>query len=327
MIISSCPTRISFSSCDHAPFDKNWGGEAINACIDKRVYCILRRRTEMEEHKFRISYSSTELCNSVNDIKNSLIRECLRFTKTTEPMEVIYLSDTPTKLGLATSSSLVLALLKALFYIKNISVSNEILFDYAYMVERELAGNVGGWQDYICCFGGFNYLTGYSKHVTRIPVKIAPDMVEHLESHCMLIYTGVRADSGVVLSGQLDLLKKGTTLNETIGIKKLVSRIHEILSQEQLVPMDLAAAIRESWELKKKLSDTMTTEHISDIESIVYKVCPDAGIRLVGGGGGRGLLLVIAPPGKHSAISNAVAPLISFPVKFDMGGVEVRRLW
>ena len=69
MIIASSPVRISLGSADHSPFAERFVGNALNIAINRRVYLFIRERNHMEEHKFRISYSKTELCEDVEEIK------------------------------------------------------------------------------------------------------------------------------------------------------------------------------------------------------------------------------------------------------------------
>jgi D-glycero-alpha-D-manno-heptose-7-phosphate kinase len=121
MIIASCPVRISLGSADHSPFAERYGGVALNFCIQEYVYTIVRKRTDLESSKYRVSYSRNEFCNSLNDIKHPLVREAIRKVGISDPLEIIHSSSIPSQLGLATSSSMAIALLKALFFYRNIT--------------------------------------------------------------------------------------------------------------------------------------------------------------------------------------------------------------
>lgn len=327
MIVASCPTRISLGSADHSPFAEKFGGVALSACINKRVYVILRKRNELEKYRFRVSYSKTELCESVDEIQLDIVREALKMVRVDDPLEIVYLADVPAQLGLATSSAFVMALLKALYFFKGTSISNDVLMDKAYVLERDILKQCGGFQDYICCLGGFNYLTGYSRNVNYRTLPLGPNRLRNLEEHCLLVYTGNQADSGVIMKDQIDLLKKGKTLEETFKIKTIVERTYKVVSSEEFSPMHLAPLVKESWDYKKRLSSSMTTPQIDAIEKKIYRVSQGAGLRLIGGGGGRGLLLVISSPQSHKKIQEAVAPLQTSTLKFDTDGIKIMKLW
>lgn len=327
MIIASCPTRISFGSADHEPFSSEYGGIALNACIDKRIYIILRKRNRLEKNKYRISYSTTELCNDIQGIRHPLVRGALQMMEVDDPLEIIYTADVPARLGLATSSSMALALLKGLYFYKGIGVSNEKLAEDAYMLERVILGECGGFQDqYGCCFGGFNFLTGSCREVNRAAIFMDPGKAKELGDRMLLIYSGNQEDSTRVLPEQLELLKKGATIEETLEIKEIVQEIYYILLNRDFKPMDLAMPMNRAWDLKKKLSSSMSTPVIQKLEDIVKKICPTAGLRLVGSGGGRGFLLVLAPLDLCSVIKKAVHPNIVTAVNFDWEGAKAQNI-
>lgn len=323
MIVSSCPTRISLGSTDHSPFSEKWGGCALNFSIDKKIYIIIRKRNCLEEFRYRISYSKTQLCNEIDEIEHPLVREAVRFSGVSDPLEIIYTADVPAKLGLATSSAMSIALIKGLLHYKNIAVSPEILADYAYTLEREILKEIGGFQDFYACFGGLQYLTGAPKKVIRKALPLTPDKANNLRNHMVLIYTGNQELSYKVLPEQLNNLKRGTTLEETIQLKHLVKEMQALIQMPDFEPMHLVPALKEGWELKKKLSSSMTSPLITEVEQAIGAICGEAGCRLVGSGGGRGFLLVLVPPRYHSKIKQAVYPLKTFDFDFDWDGAKV----
>jgi D-glycero-alpha-D-manno-heptose-7-phosphate kinase len=326
MIVSSCGTRISFGSCDHQGFDKNWGGLALNACINKRVTIIIRSRNDLESCKYRVSYSQTELCDEVESIKHPLVREALKYLKISDPLEIIHISDVPAQLGLATSSAMAIALLKGLLLYKNSSISPEILFNWAYNLERNLVKQPGGYQDYACVYGGINLLSGHAQSVNRIPVVLDIDDTKKLEEHLLLIYTGNKGDSANILEKQLQLLHKGATIDQTLQIKRLVKEMHALLLQKPFDPLLLSYPLKETWELKKLLAPDMTGSQVEAIEKIVVGVSPNAGLRLIGSGGNRGMVLVLTDPESKEEIKKRVHPFLTMDVEFDFEGATARRI-
>jgi D-glycero-alpha-D-manno-heptose-7-phosphate kinase len=326
MIIASSPTRISFGSADHTPFAERFNGVALNACIDRRVYAILRKRSSMEQYRFRIAYSRTELCETIADIEHPLIRGALDMLKIDQPLEILYAADVPATLGLATSSALAVALLAGLYYMQGECLDPEGLFEQAYRLEREYVGQPGGFQDYAVAYGGINYMTGFPHNIKRWAVKLCGDGMAELENHLSLVYTGSQGDSATALGEQLKRLNRRELTNETHRLKELVNQMYALMFSPDFKPMGLAPYLNETWELKKTFSAGMSTPHIMELEQKIRQVCPSVGLRLVGSGGGRGLLLVLSPPNSKAAICAAVAPQRCFDVKFDQEGVRVYSL-
>jgi D-glycero-alpha-D-manno-heptose-7-phosphate kinase len=322
MIIASCGTRLSFGSCDHLGFAEIYGGVALSICINKRIYVILRQRNNLEEYRYRISYSETELCNSVEEIQLNPVREAIKMVGVQSPLEVIYFADVPAKLGLATSSAFILALLKALYTLKGDPVPPEMLAENAYTLEREIMAVQGGFQDHEIWRGGINYLIGKPHKVTRHPVVLNSKAILDLESHLLLVYTGNRKSSEDVLTEQLQLLKSGATLEQTLRIKKLIEEMYTIMCNPAFKPMDLVHPIKEQWELKKQLSSSMVTDAVTEIENIVLSICSQAGLRLVGSGG-RGCMLVLSPPEYREKLIEALYNYICSPVSIDWEGCRV----
>jgi D-glycero-alpha-D-manno-heptose-7-phosphate kinase len=322
MIVSSCPTRISLGSADHHPFAERFGGIALNFCIDKKIYVIIRKRTRLEKEKFRISYSKTELCSSVDDITLDPVREALKMVGLDTPLEIIYASDVPARLGLATSSAFILALLKGLYYLRNTSVSPEILAEKAFTLERELLKQAGGFQDHYIGWGGINFLRGSPHRVTREAIVLTPEQIREFENHFFLIYTGDQGDSEKILPEQLEKLARGKTLDDTIKIKSLVHEMYSAMLKPTFHPMDLAVYMNEQWELKKKLSTTMTNPVIDHIEQAVKGACPQSGIRLIGSGG-RGFMLVLVPQEMRDKLIEALPGFKTATFSIDQEGCRV----
>jgi D-glycero-alpha-D-manno-heptose-7-phosphate kinase len=252
----------------------------------------------------------------------------MKMLKIDDPMEIIYASDVPSKLGLGTSSAMAAAMLKALMYFKGWGVSTEMLVDYTYKLEREILNEVGGFQDqFAVCFGGFNYLEGRPNNVKRTSVALQPIQAQNLMDHMLLVYTGNNGQSSDILQDQLALLKCGETLDDTLHIKTMVQEMYSTLLNPNFSPMDLGYVMREAWELKKKLSKSMAGPRVKKIEDTVLGINSKAGLRLVGGGGDRGMVLILTQPEFMDEIKKELAPLKTSKVEFEYEGVTVRRMF
>ena len=74
MIISRTPLRMSFAGggSDIASYYRQFGGAVVSTAIDKYIYVLLKRHSNLYNEKFRLNYSTTEICNSVSEINLSL---------------------------------------------------------------------------------------------------------------------------------------------------------------------------------------------------------------------------------------------------------------
>ena len=113
MIISRAPVRISLGGggTDLASYYSQHGGFLIAAGISKYVFIAVNKRF----HKtIRLSYSETEVVNTVDEIRHPIFREALKSIGVVQQVEVVSISDVPANCGLGTSSTFTVSLLNAL---------------------------------------------------------------------------------------------------------------------------------------------------------------------------------------------------------------------
>ena len=74
-----------------------------------------------------LQYSKTERCHSVNEINHDIIREVLKYFKIKKSFQIATFSSMPTFTGLGASSTLIVALLTAIYDLKGIKKSKNLL--------------------------------------------------------------------------------------------------------------------------------------------------------------------------------------------------------
>jgi D-glycero-alpha-D-manno-heptose-7-phosphate kinase len=113
MIISRTPFRMSFvgGGTDLPSFYTREPGAVISTTIDKYVYITVNRRFDQT---IRISYSQTEIVDSVSAVHHPLFREIMRDTGVDSGIEVTSIADVPAGTGLGSSSSFAVGLFHAL---------------------------------------------------------------------------------------------------------------------------------------------------------------------------------------------------------------------
>ncbi len=77
----------------------------------------------------------------------------------------------------------------------------------------------------------------------------------------------------------------------------------------------------ESWQLKRTLSDKISTSQIDDLYATAMKAGATGG-KLLGAGGG-GFVLFFVEPDKKAAVRGALKNLLEVPIKFENLGSQI----
>ena len=94
MIITRTPFRLPLGGggTDLPSYYRTNGGFLVSAAIDKYMYIILNHRFEKS---IRVSYSTTEIVESVDQIEHPIVREAMRLTGIEEHLEIVSVADLP----------------------------------------------------------------------------------------------------------------------------------------------------------------------------------------------------------------------------------------
>jgi len=321
MVITQTPLRISFlgGGTDYPEHFGEHGGSTLGSSINKYIYITINPLPRLFKHRIRVSYSQTELCNQVDEIKHPAVRECLRFTGIEHGIEINVISDLPARSGLGSSSAFTVGLLHALHAAKGELASSEQLAEEAVFVEREMIPERVGLQDqYACACGGFLHLTfSNGNHVKITPVLVPQIRLAELQSRLMLFYTGVQRSAHEVLEEQMERTKKGELLSDLQSLRELVDEGVELLSSRD--PLDgFGELLDQGWRIKRGLSKAITTSQIDEAYQRARKAGAVGG-KLLGAGGG-GFLLVFARSGHQDRIREALPDLREVGFSFENRG-------
>ncbi len=286
MIISKTPLRISLGGggTDLPFFYQKHGGFVISAAIQKYVYIIISHRFEKD---FRISYSETEICDSVSKIKHPIVREALRVAKLKDPVEIISVSNVPARTGLGSSGSFTVGLLNALYSYQKKDIVRKDLAETACHIEIDLLKEPVGKQDqYIAAFGGMCCLTmDKNGNVTVKPLKISGETKDDLENRLVFIYTGLTRSVSEILR---DVQKNKNPSDEYLmKIKEIGYKVKKSLESGNLD--DFGRLMHQHWEEKKQTSGKITNNKIDRY----YNMALEAGAlggKVIGAGGGGFLM-------------------------------------
>ena len=159
MILARAPMRITLGGggTDLPSYYSKYGGFILSAAIDKYVYIYVNRPAA--DDLIRVKYSRYEEVTEPDQVKHDLVRPALKLLGFKDNVEIVSMADVPAGTGLGSSSTYLVALLTSLYDLKRERVPTQALAEFAYKVEREMAGHPVGKQDhYLAAFGGITCL-------------------------------------------------------------------------------------------------------------------------------------------------------------------------
>jgi D-glycero-alpha-D-manno-heptose-7-phosphate kinase len=290
MIISKTPYRIPLSGggTDLDFYYRKKEGELYSLAINQYVYVYLHSRKI--DTNFLIQTTNTQFAGSIDKIKHQLIRETLKAFNLKEKLHIATYTTVPTNTGLGSSSAMVIGLIKCICRFKKIKLNNIQIIKKAFMIERKICNQYGGWQDQVISqMGGIIKLNISKKEKINISkVKSNPLIEKNIKNRFLLVYTRIKRYSSEVALSQkkrkneiIDLYDKIKSLNKTI-----------IFSLKNKNPAHIANLLNEHWKIKKKLSNKITDKKIDQFFNMLLKKYKFLGGKLIGAGGGGFFLMV-----------------------------------
>ncbi len=298
-IITRTPLRITFTGggSDLPQFYKNEPGAVINASIDKYVYIAIHNSFYKN---YQVVYSSRDVAESIDEIRHPAARETCRFLKIKPGLEIVSLSDVPSRgTGLGSSSAYTVGLLNALHAWTGQPAGQKELAEEAVYIEREVLKEAGGKQDqYIASYGDikfFKFNPAESGEVHNIYLN--EENSKNFQKHLLLLYTGVDRNSAEVHEAQSK--KDNTVIYRKMA--ELAEEHYEKLKKQNW--MDTGKLLAETWEIKHSLGGNSN----KSIDDLIDKALDNGaeGAKLIGAGMG-GFILAFASPEKHKKIEKAL---------------------
>ena len=290
MIIATCPLRIAFAggSTDLQDFvDHNGHGSVINCAINLKTYLTLHQDVigfSSHLNKYIINYSVREETDNVDSIQNDLVRECFKYFNV-DPCTCSLTSDIfSSGSGLASSSSYLVGLTKAVCHQQNISITNFDICQKSMLIERRFNPLVGYQDPFGCGVGGINRLR-ITKPNTVECEPISTNIFNELDMY--LIHTRLNRTSTQLL--------KNIDKNQTIHLLPLVDAMQDAMLNSDIT--SFSKIIKEGWSRKKNSNPTVTSKlEVSSIDESLASNPDILSHRLCGAGNG-GFFLVFANSG------------------------------
>ncbi|HEX9907892.1 MAG TPA: GHMP kinase, partial [Thermoplasmata archaeon] len=214
MIISRTPLRVSFAGggTDIGDYYRTGHGAVVSCTIKKYVYVTVNKRFDDE---IRVSYSKTEIADSVDKIEHGLVREALRKTGIRNGIEITTIADIPSRgTGLGSSSAITVGLLNALYAFKGHRAGPKKLAEEACEIEiNALKEPIGKQDQYIAAYGGIQHIRFNADETVALEPVICPAKTKReIENRLMLFYTGKTRQAKDILSKQ----RKNSSANKQV---------------------------------------------------------------------------------------------------------------
>ncbi|HCM36490.1 MAG: kinase [Candidatus Wildermuthbacteria bacterium RIFCSPLOWO2_02_FULL_47_9c] len=323
MIISKTPFRISFfgGGTDYPVWFREHGGQVLSTTIDKYCYLSVRYFPPFFPYKHRIVYSKIETVNDIGEILHPAVKATLEFFKIEKGLSIHHDGDLPARTGLGSSSSFTVGLLHALHGLQGQNISKEELAREAIHLERDmLKENVGSQDQVAVAYGGLNKLVfSGANDVSVQPIAVSEARRKELESHLALYFTGFSRYASEVAKEQIE--KTPQKQKELQAISDMVDQGIDILQNEKVSILGFGKLLGESWQLKRSLTDKISTVQIDALYERAVRAGAVGG-KLLGAGGG-GFMLLFIPPDKQQNVREALKDLLEAPFHFERGGSQI----
>ena len=221
-------------------------------------------------------------------------------------IKLITYSDAPPGSGLGTSSTLVVAILKAFVEYLNLPLGEYDIAWLAFEIERIDLRMDGGRQDqYAATFGGFNFIEFFpDNRVVVNPLRIKNWIKDELEGSLVLCFTGLSRDSDYIIRQQTDNVHKGDAapMEAMKALKRYAYEMKAALLKGDI--KGLAEILDVTWQKKMKTADCITNTHINTLYETAKANGAYAG--KISGAGGGGFMTLIVDPVKRIQVEKAL---------------------
>ena len=309
-IRAKAPLRISFcgGGTDVSPYPEERGGCVLSVTIDKYAWASLSPRSDAQieiaslDYGLRRSYPNGPLAfDGELDLAKGVLNH-FRGIRGGLPsgVGVFTHSDAPPGSGLGSSSTMVVTLVGGVAQWLGVPLTHYEIAETTYKIERLDVKLSGGRQDqYAATFGGFNFIEFFADHTIVTPLRIPRDIVNELEYHLLLVYTGGTRISARIVDTQRARYRRGETsaVSALDRLRALATELKNLLLRGRLD--DFGRLLHDAWEAKKQLAEPITNATIDTL----YDAARHAGAlggKILGAGGGGHLLIYCPIEAKHA---------------------------
>lgn len=323
MIISRAPYRVSFfgGGTDYPEWYKEHGGVFLSTTIDHYISIVIRRKPALDKHRYRVVWRELEDVHNVDNIQHPFVRAALQKREFKYGLDVVYFGELPHGSGLGSSSAFGAAFLTALNELQEKECTKFDLAKEVFYIEREMLGETVGIQDQMAsAFGGFNF-GRIEKHgyVSLETISQSQEQLNALNDNLLFVFTGLSRSASEVAKEQVQSFKQ----------KELVlHRMHEIAYEAFTILRsgrnldDFGKLLHESWQLKRSLSQSITTSTVEEIYEEAIRAGALGG-KLLGAGGGGFMIFYVPTKSRMNKVKKALSRFSQVPFRMSSRGAHV----
>lgn len=302
-VITRSPHRISLGGggSDFPNYFKENSGMVLSTSINRYVYVTTSYHSRSFRERYRLHYSSVELCDTLNQIQNGIIRECLRYANNNwglvPSLTISTTSDVPSQAGLGSSSAFCVALLLNLSSRFGVVLSKTELAFLACKIEIEILKKPIGYQDqFACALGGFNAIS-FNRDSTVEVEKVPSSLFnEVLDGRLYIVSSGIFRSADEILINQFrpDENQKVLIAAMVRNTCELVKGISQSSNQGDLLTL-ISNSIRYQKDLKFQISKAIAPSFLLNKIEMLEKISPCV-VKVNGAGGGGFMTVLLEDP-------------------------------
>jgi len=313
---SRAPLRLGLAGggTDVSPYSDLYGGNVLNAAIDMYAHCTISTTNngQLEFHAVDLGEKWTSTAASELELDGGLIlhkaiyNRIVRDFNNGEPLavKVTTSAEAPPGSGLGTSSTMVVAILRAYQELLKLPLGEYDLAHLAYDIERKDCSLAGGKQDqYAATFGGFNFMEFFADdRVIVNPLRIRVEIINEIECSMLLYFTGQSRESANIIKDQIHSAESGDdkSLQAMHRVRQSAVEMKEALLKAEIRAM--AGILGTSWRAKRDMAHSISNPLIDE----VYDRALGAGAlsaKISGAGGGGFMMLFVEPTSRLDVIA------------------------
>ena len=272
IIISRCPYRVSLlggsSDLDWYVNQNNYG---VSIGFSLKLYTRVILSYKESSDRGILNYSSREEYNDIDSISHPIIRSCLKKFNIKKKVELCSIAESISGLGLGSSSSFSVALIKAITKLNSLNLTNKEIAHHASEVEIiDLNKPIGRQDQYLCALGGVNVL-GFRPN-GEVKIYNEPTLKSAIENFSKNLYLVNTYKSRSATKTLLNLKKEKSTVDLINNIRNITTKFIEMsknLNQKDIEEL-LKLQMKNAWEIKRKMHGVMTKE-LLDIEKRIIR--------------------------------------------------------
>ena len=177
--------------------------------------------------------------------------------------------------------------------------------------------SVGSQDQVAAAIGGLNIIRFYHNRIDVSPIFLSKEFLEEFKSRLVLFFTGITRTANEIEEDKIrqmkDKRKHYALLKDLaeIGIKSLLQENFE----------EFGKVLKDSWEVKKTLSNKVTNSYIDSMYHCAMNNGAIGG-KLLGSGGG-GFILFFVDPLKKEYLIEKLHDNMHIPFDFEIGGSKI----